>query len=125
MVCNFAIYSPCTQNVEKVVSTLKEKISAYGGCTKLSREMTALGTKVTPQMVSGWIARDRVPDEKLWIFCEATGFTPEDVRPDIFPSPEVYWSRVRGIVEKRAITNHPWVKAPTTVEEASCVTTEK
>lgn len=63
--------------------------------------MTALGSKVTPQMVSGWIARDRVPDEKLWLFCEATGFTPEDVRPDIFPSPEVYWSRVRRIVEKR------------------------
>ncbi len=83
------------------MSTLKDKISAYGGCTKLSRAMTAMGTKVTPQMVSGWIARNRVPDEKLWAFCEVVGLPPADVRPDIFPTPEEYWSRTRRIAEKR------------------------
>lgn len=82
------------------MSTLKEKISAYGGCTKLSRALTAMGTKVTPQMVSGWIARNRVPDEKLWAFCEVVGLPPADVRPDIFPTPEEYWSRTRRIAEK-------------------------
>lgn len=83
------------------MNSLKEKISAFGGNTKLSIAMTEWGLKTTPQMVNGWIARNRVPDEKLWAFCEVTGYTPSEIRPDLFPTPEEYWSRTRKIIEKR------------------------
>lgn len=83
--------------------TLKERITAFGGCTKVSRAMTAIGVKVTPQMVNGWIVRGRVPEEKVWAFCEATGILPADLRPDIFPPPEEYWMRTRRILDKRLL----------------------
>lgn len=81
--------------------TLKELIDSAGGITAISRKLTDHGKKTSPQCVSGWIRRGKIPENMIWSFCFATGLTPNEVRPDLFPSPEDYWRKTQEIIDAR------------------------
>lgn len=57
--------------------------------TRLAERMTAIGPRITQGAISQWL-RKRVPAERVNQLCEATDgqIRPEDVRPDLFVSPQ-------------------------------------
>ena len=77
-------------------------VKSFGGVSKVSRALTAAGHPVTPQGVSAWCKRGRLPDSVVWAFCEAVGVPPFEIRPDLFPPPEAYWARTQRILDKKS-----------------------
>lgn len=88
------------------MSSLKDIINSVGGTSRVSRLLTDGGREISPQGVNQWVRRGRVPVDWLWSFCEATGFQPWEIRPDVFPCPEAYWAKSREIeAVKKAAAN--------------------
>ena len=87
------------------MSILKQAIERMGGQTKLARAVSekAGGAVVTPQILQGWIKRDRVPEHMVWPFARATGFSPWEIRPDLYDRPEVYLYKVAQVVAEEAV----------------------
>lgn len=83
-------------------------IERAGSLAEICRQLSALPgcKKVTPQIFRGWMLRDKVPEDRVWQFANATGIPPWEIRPDIYDRPEVYLSKVAravAVAENKAL----------------------
>jgi len=84
---------------------LRKIIRDAGGLAAVAKEMTRIsGERVTPQRLSAWETRKKVPIEMIWPFCFATKHEPWAIRPDVFVPPEVYWAKCQEL--KAVINQH-------------------
>ena len=81
------------------MSALTKAISAAGTQAALSRALTAADPShpVTPQILYGWRTRGQVPEARVWQFAKATGIPPWEIRPDIYDTPEKYFTKASGV----------------------------
>lgn len=67
---------------------ITKAVENAGGQSALARQLD-----VSPQAVQQWLKKGRAPAERVLAISKATGITPHELRPDIYPS-EIKSSRL-------------------------------
>lgn len=71
-------------------------IKKAGGLAAFASLLSALnegGRVFTPQTVSQWRARGRVPVDAVWVVSKATSVPVWEIRPDVYDRPDVYLAK--------------------------------